>query len=123
MKYTVYHGTDASFQDMKREFLKDDLGFFFSESEDDAKGYGSNIVTCEITLDNPYVLKAIDWMNSDLSKSPWNIGVEKLKNQGYDGVIQTGDQEQYDETGEYESLYTQYCVFDPRQIRVLRQKY
>lgn len=123
MQIIAYHGSPFVFTNFSNIQQNDDLGFFFTESEDDAKCYGDNIILAEITIDTPYQIKAKDLFiglnEINETISPWAIGMDNLMSQGYDGVVIVGDEDAYKATGEYEALYTQYIVFDSNNIRML----
>jgi hypothetical protein len=63
VKQPVYHGTNARFQEFKKMPAKRGVlftmfdvqaqGFFFSESKEDAKRYGTNIITAYVRLTKP----------------------------------------------------------------------
>lgn len=123
MQLTAYHGTPFVFTNFSSIPQNDDLGFFFTESKDDAKCYGDNLIVAEITLRNPYQIEAKDLFigvnEINETISPWSVGRDNLMAQGYDSVIIVGDENSYELTGEYEALYTQYIVFDSDNIRIL----
>ena len=70
MKYTVYHGTNAIFDEFKNEYTgqgNDQIGsgFYFTDNPDVAYGYGKNILKCEIEIDNPIRLSQNDYNLDD----------------------------------------------------------
>ena len=123
MEYIVWHGTNFEFDIFSSIPQNDNFGFFFSEDEDDARGYGVRVLKCRIKLSNPYRVKSseiyIGVNEVEEHKSPWCIGQDLLKMEGFDGCIISGSEEEHEKTGEYESLYTQYICFDPSQIEIL----
>ena len=80
-----YHGTDADFNAFSYgtignasgvEILGE--GFYFTDKEELAKKYGKNVKACYLRMSNPYIAT-----ESDL----YNLNVEQLSAQNYDGVI------------------------------------
>ena len=70
MKYTVYHGTNAIFDEFKNEYTgqgNDQIGsgFYFTDNPDVAYGYGKNILKCEIEINNPIRLSQNDYNLDD----------------------------------------------------------
>lgn len=65
VQHPVYHGTNANFQQFQKMKTQRGVlfsmwevqsqGFFFSESKEDAQGYGKKIITAYIRLMNPLV--------------------------------------------------------------------
>ena len=70
MKYIVYHGTNAKFNEFSAEYTgkgNDQIGsgFYFTDNSDVAYGYGKNILKCEIEIDNPIRLSQNDYNLDD----------------------------------------------------------
>lgn len=95
----VYHGTNAdfdSFEKNKRNLFGE--GFYFTSSKDDALGYGNKTKEVYLSMKNP---------KYDAGVYP---DVEKLKKEGYDGiVVKTPNR-------------TNYIVFSPEQIKSIDNK-
>lgn len=100
----VYHGGNRKFDTFSYKYMgdTDDLflgaGFYFSSSKKIAKGYGSKIIECYLSIKNPLIIKDSysfggvhpdkikEILGLSLKATPKNIW-DELKKQGYDGVI------------------------------------
>ena len=108
----VYHGTPHEFTAFKLPSSKDnDAGIWFSNSEKIARGYGYGGTWKDLIL--PRVIKAKITINKPFIAHDRGIKItdqfiEKLKREGYDGVIRILEYEE------------EYCVFDPSQIETLK---
>lgn len=58
MQYILYHGTNFEFSVFSEIAQNDDLGFFFSDDIDDARGYGNRVISCAVRLNNPYTVNS-----------------------------------------------------------------
>ena len=103
----VYHGTEEDFNtfDMSKGRSNMDIqGSFFSPWELDAKGYGRNVMPVYLSIKTPAdegtgykALRKFQGQNYAGKKAK-----EYLESQGYDGVINNGEE---------------YIVFKPNQIK------
>ena len=100
----VYHGSNRKFDTFSYKYMgdTDDLflgaGFYFSSSKKIAKGYGSKIIECYLSIQNPLIIedsysfggvhpdKIKEILNIPLKSTPKNIW-DELQKQGYDGVV------------------------------------
>lgn len=100
----VYHGGNRKFDTFSYKYMgdTDDLflgaGFYFSSSKKIARGYGSKIIECYLSIKNPLIIedsysfggvhpdKIKEILGLSLKATPKNIW-DELKKQGYDGVI------------------------------------
>ncbi len=95
----VYHGTTADFTVFEPSMGALGKGIYFSDSRDFANGYTykngqavGNVMEAYIDMKNPYYVKYAD-----------NYDIEKLKSEGYDGII-------HESNG-------MYMVFSPNQVK------
>ena len=80
MKYIVYHGTNAKFNEFSAEYTgkgNDQIGsgFYFADRKEVAERYGNNILKCEIEINNPIRLTK-DHVN--LRDYPLNLTAEQV---------------------------------------------
>lgn len=103
----VYHGTKADIEAfVPSRGGEYGSGIYLTADEGAAGMYadraggegGQNVMPVYVQMRNPYMAKSREKVRA--------LGVKKLKNQGYDGIIATGP------TGE-----KQYVAFDPTQIK------
>jgi len=110
----VYHGTDADIKvfDKSKQDIRD-AGFYFG-SQKEASQYayrerGGNVIPAYLKINNPKI-----YYNRDVKITPEHI--EKLKKQGYDGVIR--DFANGPDAWRYgEDAAPEYVVFEPNQIK------
>lgn len=129
----VYHGTNAEFDSFDgglagttTKHPTSQLGIFFTESEKDAKEFGTNIKKAYLKIENPKKYSNIefeklldsgleDWRDA-FDNPKLNAKFKRLKNklikEGYDGIIV----EPEFKTDYPELNYTNYVVFDKNQI-------
>ena len=82
----VYHGTSREFSafDTSRSENPGEVGAFFTDAEDVAGMYGSNVVAAYLSITNPYVVTNEQWSNGE------GLAPKDAKSQGYDGYIVRG---------------------------------
>ena len=105
----VYHGSNAEFTEFDNGTLgsgdrgvqSSQLGHFFTVSNQEAKSYGSNVVSSFLSIKNPYITS----FESIREKDGFDFKQE-LISKGYDGVI-------LKDKGEPD----QYIAFNPNQIK------
>lgn len=121
--FRVYHGTDADFDIFDSRLLGSAngkapinmMGFNFTDNLELAKTFGKNIITADITLNNPLVIDAGGRDYSDF-KHELNELLDDVTPE-HDGVII----QRYADAGRWGSHYVEgnhYIVFDPRNISV-----
>ena len=134
----VYHGTNTDFNTFDKSFINshekrgDFLGegFYFHKKKEIAANYGNNIIACYLRIENPLIINSEDdaknfrerfgfidfkgiklpryFKNTDLTNTSPKYISEKVKEFGYDGLI--------------DNLYGQYAVFEPNQIKSVDNK-
>lgn len=134
----VYHGTNTDFNTFDKSFINshekrgDFLGegFYFHKKKEIAANYGNNIIACYLRIENPLIINSEDeaknfrerfgfidfkgiklpryFKNTDLTNTSPKYISEKVKEFGYDGLI--------------DNLYGQYAVFEPNQIKSINNK-
>jgi hypothetical protein len=116
MVYTAYHGTENNFDTFDLEYCGSATGvksgyLFFTSSKNNAGYYGYILLTCELHIKRPFIVK--DGLQG---KSPrqWADDVQ-LKNffedTEYDGVI-------LEDVKDGTHYSTIYVVFNPDQITI-----
>lgn len=103
-----YHGTNIkfdSFDPNKKRSGWLSTGFYFTAEKAEAKHYGSIIISCYLSIKNPYIVKA-DTINDDgtvnfskdvkgqliddfpeIKNLNWEDVSDFLENKGYDGIM------------------------------------
>lgn len=104
----VYHGTDADFYEFENKAMRDSgwhgEGFYFYPKKLWAKGYGKNIISAYLKIENPAIRETINATNTKNESIELN---NELKRKDNDGVIA------YDSDGTMADI----VVFDPNQIK------
>ena len=106
IKDVVYHGTWKRFDSFEKSRRGSyGKGFYFFKNEHSATAYGSIIMRCLINIRNPFYLNENTlkgWSEKYYNKNISSI-TDKLKKDGYDGVITENE----------------IVVFDNTQIKIL----
>jgi len=126
----LYHGTISDFDsfDLKHFGTHDSgwlgYGIYLTNDLEYAKSYikkDGGLLTCEVTLYNPYVLDDFgpfhkpDQLSKKLNVHNSREITSKLKQMGHDSVLLSYETDY----GENE-IFIEVCVFDPKQVKILK---
>ncbi|MFL9611035.1 hypothetical protein ACKF11_13190 [Methylobacillus sp. Pita2] len=111
----AYHGTDHDFDSFEKPVINQmadraAIGFWFTSSKDDARQYGSTVLTCELNFTKPYrtTRRELDFMAVSM---PASAIVDQIRAQGFDSILVEAikPDRALEEPGQPE----QYVMFDP----------
>lgn len=109
----VHRGDDKQFAEFDYNFIgkssgTNTFGFWFTNNPDAAEFFGQHVRAFEITMDNPLVVSAKEFIDA-FPDGPSKFAV-KAAETGHDGVI-------IQDIMDGDRYSTVYCVWDKKQIR------
>lgn len=114
----VYHGTSKDFSTFSSSgkkrlpWDKDGVGHYFTPNKESAKGYGKNIISAYLRIENPKILENFEW--TLISKKDF----DKYTSQGYDGVI-SSEKPYTNISGKQVIPEKEFIVFNSDQIKIV----
>jgi hypothetical protein len=123
--YRVYHGTDARFRSFVDHYLGSAngtapinmKGFNFTNNKAVAASFGSQVITCDVTIERPYVVDA-GGQSYYIFKDRLNLLLNQASRKKYDGIIILN----YRDAGRYSDEYIKsnhYIPFSTDQIELV----
>lgn len=115
----VYHGTNDKFDTFYEE-KTGKIGFYFEKRRKEAERYGGNIVEVFVNIKNPAPSEAIKKAYDEADGgNPRKKAHERLKKEGYDGIIRTNEIVAFSPT-QIKSVNNK-GTFDPNDPNILNQ--